>query len=149
MHAAVYHLEAQALVRLLRYGIVNQCIGSHLNTSLASRPFFRRSRQLGSYPLPPIAFPDKPAFNEPDWEPRVAAVCMRAQSNFNEANQRTVLAFSHEDNERQRSDSFSAKNCRYLSRILLVNHVWPQLPAKLRKLLDIGRRRKSDVSLHG
>ena len=99
MHAAVDHLEAQGLMRTLGRVIINQRIGCYLDASFASRPVFCCDHELCSDALPAVALSDKPPFHISHRDLFIAAVGVRPQPNFDETQNRSLVALSHKDYE--------------------------------------------------
>lgn len=91
MDAPVYYFEAQGLVRALGSLVVDQCIRGHLKGAVGTGPVFRGTHQLSAYAAISGGLLDEPAFYEPDGLCGIAAVGVRAEANFQKAEECAVL----------------------------------------------------------
>ena len=99
VHAAVYHLVAQSLVRALGERIVNQGIGSHLQAPVAPRPILRLSEQALAYAEVALVRSHIPTLDVPYWMQRVAAIGLRKEVHFHDADHSSVACHCDKDDE--------------------------------------------------
>jgi len=119
MHRALDHLEPETFVHALRKSIADYRVRSHLRATLASRPFLGGSQQAFANSPLPVTLRNVPALDVPHRAGRMASLGVRAQTGFQEADQRSVPLFRNEDDERQRSRRLASKNEFQFLRVLL------------------------------
>ena len=110
MHGALDHLEAQTFVHALRKRIADHGVGSHFGAALRFRPIFRGRIEPFADPALTMILCDVPAFDVSDRARRIASFSVRAQTNFQKTDQRSIAGFRDKNNEWQRPGSIACKD---------------------------------------
>ena len=82
-----------------------------------------------------MALPHKPALYKSNRNPWIAPVRMRSKVHFDEAQQRSLVALSHKNDQRQSRDWLSSQSRSQFLCIFLWHEVRPKLAPQLGKLL--------------
>ena len=85
VHAAVDDFKTKRTMRAVTFFVVDQGIRGHFEAALRTGPIFSSFHQVPANAHASKWLTNKPAFDKADWILRIAAVSMRAQSNFKKA----------------------------------------------------------------
>ncbi|HWH61057.1 MAG TPA: hypothetical protein VN682_25765 [Terriglobales bacterium] len=84
MYAPVDNRKTQSFVNMLGNDLIDPSVGGHFDASVPPRPIFGCLEELSANALSPIVILHEPTFDKTYRMCRVAAVCMRTQSYFEE-----------------------------------------------------------------
>ena len=132
-------------VHTLRKRIADRGVRSHLRAALRPRPIFRCRIELFADPALTVIRDNVPALDVPDWARWIASFGVRAQTNFQKADQRSVAGFRDENNERQRSWGIACKDESEFLRVFFGGRFRPERFTQTGKSVPIRGLRGPDV----